>query len=243
MTNISDESKHIITAVKTLYYGKKVIPNLDVLLKLAETDPEWVQDTPSARYTVEALHQAENDGRIAALRGLYQEFLKVAEELDRWHFLLIVETTEVELLCDTQRRRTAIVRGCSFLDQYFRYRLGEDPDDHRVSLGQLINDSLREGVLEKPERKIAHFIREVRNDAAHYGWLDPKFDDRILHIATEALLYLIGNMMIREFKLTDSHSLGEDPAAELDPHDLISDMEEVSGWVYDEGTYKWYIPE
>lgn len=240
MSNRSAKPEHIITAVKTLYYGKEVVPNLDDLLQLAETDPEWVQETPSARYTVEAIERVRTEGRIAALRGLYEEFLEVAEDLDRWHFLLIVETTEVELLCDTQRRRTATIRGSSFLDQYLRSRLGEEPDDHRISLRQLIDDALDEEILKKPERKMAHFIREVRNDAAHYGWLDPKFDDRILHIATEALLYLIGNMMVREFESVDAHSIGEDPAAELDPYDLISDMEQVSGWVYDEANHKWY---
>lgn len=228
MPDESAESKHIITAVKTLYYGREVVPNLDDLLQLAETDPKWVQETPSARYTVEAIERTRTDGRVAALRGLYQEFLEVAEDLNRWHFLLVVETTEVQLLCDTQRRRTAIIRGCSFLDQYLRYRLDEDPDDHHVSLGTLTNDAFYEEVLKKPERKMAHFIREVRNDAAHYGWIDPKFDDRILYIATEALVYLLGNLMIREFEAADAHSVGEDPAAELDPYDLISDMEQVS---------------
>lgn len=231
---------HVINAVNVIYFGREAEAKLPELMQLASDDPEWAESHDSTKYVVNAVQRANKNGKVAALRYLYDEFQALNHEYTKWHFLSVVETNDMQVLADLNQRRTAITRGTSFFEQYFKSNLGIDPGEH-TSLAGLIDDAEQAGLITKLEQKILQFVRELRNDVAHYTWLDPKFNDSLLHLSVEALLYVVGNIMIREH--SQHTEIVDDPTNDFDPNELVNDFENESGWVYDERDNRWFTIE
>jgi hypothetical protein len=135
----------------------------------------------------------------------------------------------------------------AFLHQYFLEQL---PVKKRIAQSSNIeNDKTRsdvtfalsigwaasEGLIDNQTARLMHFIREVRNKAAHNMWLDRNYSIEVLEHASDCAEFLLDRTMVRE---TEQY-IGE----EIGFSDNIDELEEQIElrllWSYEKETNTW----
>mgnify|MGYP000250605334 CR=1 FL=1 len=123
-----------------------------------------------------------------------------------------------------------LLRTVAFLHQYFleqlpvEKRIAQSPDfdsdasRDNVTFALSIGWAVSEGFIDEQTARLMHFVREVRNKAAHNMWLDRNYSIEVLEHASDCAEFLLDGMLVRE---TERHT-GE----EIEFEDRLDELEE-----------------
>jgi hypothetical protein len=220
-----------VQALKWVYYGK---PTPDDYQKAVQVDsPGEFKYVEKDQFLPSLLVMTEEQGRYNALQVLYWNFKRTREVYDEHVFPLAVEAFEIEDLMDSELYITAILRSSAFLDAHF----GEVNQRWKSDFVDRIDQACTEDTITEGERRLLHFVRKVRNDVAHNGWLDLEYPFDSAKYAALMALYIVGNLHVRS--LEQYHSVSNDPAADTSPEKYLDELEEDYGWVFNEESDRW----
>ena len=136
----------------------------------------------------------------------------------------------------------AVLRACAFVEHYLRdivdvERHLRNYDDDKITFARLINWATTEDRLRGDTRMLLHFVREVRNNAAHNMWLERNYSLDILTHARECAVYVI-NDILRELSNEGGQLEEELPTGDRS-QELIRHIESEFLWWFDESKHKW----
>jgi hypothetical protein len=253
LENVIDEDEgpnqfeeEIIDTARALYYGFGIHSNKYEKFRSAainDISDDKRELSQRGRLYWEA-YECQNKNREyngLILIGLYNLFEVVCQSYDEWFFPLFVETMEIEQLTEIGQHHTAVIRAGSLFEHYLRDH-SELPNSDR-STAWYANRAEDANMISKEDRKLIHFVVELRNDAGHQTWMRTKYDYGVFSLGGIVATKLSGDLMIQEASKVDESVLDRDPNKESNSKDFIKIIEQDFGWVYDEGIKKWRAPE
>jgi hypothetical protein len=182
-----------------------------------------------------------------ALETIYRNFerqRRAGGELDEWYFIAVAEFAEVQHLVNANEYGSAILRACSFLEDFLQdevdWREYTSDEESEISFAQLINWSHEEGIVQRDEQRLLHFVRQVRNEMAHHAWLRNDIPRELALLANRVSLLLIDHLL--QYKAegdgvdVPTFDAGSEFTDEL--FDTINEHE----WWYDEMRQHWHPP-
>ncbi|NHN60451.1 MULTISPECIES: hypothetical protein [Halorussus] len=252
LTEVFDEGngpnwceEELIDTARALYYGFNIHSEKyeeykeQAFQSVAEGDRDLNQR--GRVYWEAAVSTNSGESRGLILAGLYNLFRITSQAYDQWYFPLFVETMEIEQLADIGQHHTAVMRAASLFEHYFK----DHPDlpNRDKSTAWYANRAEDADLISSEDRKLVHFVIELRNDAGHQTWLKTKYDYGTFSLGSIAATKLVGDLMIQEAAKVDESVLKRDSGQNLNSQELIEKIETDFGWVYDGGRKKWRVIE
>lgn len=182
---------------------------------------------------------AEDESRYEALKFIYKNWERAAgNQFDPQLAMLLIEMNELLTLWRSRQEHTCIIRACSFFESYFVVVSDIDPT---TRFGPAIDAAAARDIIDQNERKLYHFIREVRNECGHNAWLQVDFPRELLIYSCTTSNFLIQELADR--KLVE---LGSEPFdGDAKPKHFLDKLERDFQWSYKEedGAIKWTPPD
>lgn len=147
----------------------------------------------------------------------------------RHKIITMVEICEVDRLVSDNQFMEANIHLCSFLENYLKER----NDEQDSNLYYRIQTARDEGVFTKPQEKLAQFIRDVRNDAAHNFWLETEWSFVIHEFAG-----IVGVTLLNQI-LSDLGISSWPVTPELGMNNAFRVIEEEFGFEWDDDKREW----
>ena len=147
----------------------------------------------------------------------------------RHQIITMVEICEVDRLVGNNQFIQANIHFCSYLDQYLK----EQNDKQDSNLYYRIQTARDEGVFSEQQERLAQFIRDARNDAAHNFWLETEWSFVIHEFAGIAGITLLDDVL-RDLGIT---SWPVEP--NLSWSNVFRVMESEFGFEWDEDEREW----
>lgn len=199
---------------------------------VASVEPNQV--IPTAKVT------AEEVNRYEALRFIYNNWKRIiGEAIDTDFVLLLIEMHELLDLWRSRREHTCIIRAASFFESYFIEKTGISSQSR---LGSAIDAAAARDIVTPEEKKLFHFIREVRNECSHNSWLEVEFPRELLVYTCTTSNFLIERLAMRKLDQLGA----EMESMEAKPEHLLAKLEQDFQWectVDDDGNVDWEAPD
>lgn len=182
---------------------------------------------------------AEESHRYESLRFIYKNWERLGGGIfEAWLPMVLIEWHELKLLWQRREVHTCVIRACSFLQSYFSNTL--DVSDE-TDFGPLIDSAASRDAISQDERKLYHFVREVRNECGHNAWLDLDYPQELLNFACMASIFLIQELSERV--LADLGGTSSESAADADYFLQKAKRDFQWSCVVEDGAVKWTPPE
>jgi hypothetical protein len=137
-------------------------------------------------------YELRTKGHQFALVAVVGNMLQYFGYDKRHRILTMVEICEVDRLVAKNQFMEANIRLCSYLDNLLKER-NQKQDG---SLYWRIQTAQDEGFFSDEQERLAQFIRDVRNDAAHNFWLETEWSFVIHEFAGIAGITLLHDLLI-----------------------------------------------
>jgi hypothetical protein len=183
---------------------------------------------------------AEKINRFEALRFIYRNWERNSGEVfDPDLIMLLIETNELLELWTAKSYHSCVLRACSFFENYFIDNTGIN---ERSSFSNSINAAASRGIITDDEKRLYHFVREVRNDCAHNNWLQIEYPTAVLVFACTTSNFLVGELIDRKLREYDSTL---STPVEADPHHFLKKLKEDFQWTCtkNSGNISWEAPD
>jgi len=183
---------------------------------------------------------AEDVNRYEALRFIYKNWERIAgEAFDPDLAMLLIESNELLTLWTSKDYHSCVIRACSFFEDYFIDTTGIS---EQSSFSSAINAAASRDIITEDEKRLFHFVREVRNDCGHNAWLQIEYPMEVVVFACTTSNFLVGELMER--KLSE-YSPDIDTPVEAEPHHFLSKLMEDFQWACteDNGNISWDAPD
>ena len=87
-----------------------------------------------------------------------------------------------------------------FFENYFINNTGIN---EKSSFSNAINAAASNDIITHDEKRLYHFVREVRNDCAHNNWLEIEYPTAVLVFACTTSNFLLDELMDRKLREYD----------------------------------------
>ena len=201
--------------------------------------------TEKEDFATVASYLLDEYGKWTALETIYQNFERQrlsGGELGEWPFVAVAEFAEVQYLVQDNEYGSAILRGCSFFEDFLEEEVDwathDIEDVSGVSFAQTINCAADEGLINPDEQRLLHFVRQVRNEMAHHAWLRNDIRRELALCANRATLLLIDRLLQQRAE-QDGVNIPTFDADDEFVDELFETINE-HGWWYDEMNRHWH---
>jgi hypothetical protein len=239
---MGDDITRFLGAIEEVYTGEITERDRERAVRVEAGGTSTVsshQIIPTAKVT------AAEHGRHEALEFIYKNWSHVGGPLfDAKVPLVLIEMYEIMELRDTKQFHTGVIRACSFFESFFAETLDVSSN---ATLGSLIDAAAAREVISQDERKLYHFVREVRNECGHNTWLDLDHSVELLSFSDMVAVHLIQELADYIFTALEdqiAEKIGN-RESNYDADDVVEMIEAKFQWTctVESGDVTWEWPE